>query len=80
MSGRERLSLGLMLPALPQKGVKPLPQFFGVEANAVPDAKSRQFTALDEPVDGCPTEPERSRYLRHSEQLVRGGVQAAISS
>jgi len=28
-----------------------------VEANAVPDPKRRQFTALDEAVNGCATEP-----------------------
>ncbi len=60
--------------------MKPLAQVCGVEANAVPNPKSRQFTSLDESVDGCATEAEQPCNIRHPEQLARGKVQAATSS
>jgi len=51
-----------------------------MEANAVPDAKSRQFTAVDEPVDGGARKPEQSCYVRHPEQLVLAKVWTATLS
>jgi len=60
--------------------VKPVAQLFSLEANAVPNAKSRQFTAVDEPIDGGARKPEQSCYVRHPEQFVLAKVWTAILS
>jgi hypothetical protein len=52
------------LTVVPQ-AVKPDAQLFKVEANAVPNAKSRQFAALHKPVDSGATEPQQPRYFGH---------------
>ncbi len=60
--------------------MKPVAQVLRVEANAVPNAKGRQFTTVDEPVDSGAREPEQSCYVRHPEQLVLAKVWTATLS
>jgi len=69
-----RSFLSVMPPSLAQKGVKPVAQLFGMEANAVPNAKSWQFAAFDQSVDGGATEPQQSCHLRHPEQFIPADV------
>jgi hypothetical protein len=54
--------------------VNPVAQLFWMEANAVPNAKGRQFAALDQSVDGGATEPQQSCHLRHPEQFIPADV------
>ena len=57
----------MTLTRVNSKRPKAVVQLVRIEPNAVPNAKSRQFTVLDESVDGCATEPEESCNIRHTE-------------